>query len=170
MAARKPLSHFIDIDLVHRTVEDKFQLQDAKVLGEGMCGAVFLVKNPVGKTDFAALKVFTGKRESDSSSSSNSDHSQERAEKLFRTEVNVMRQCQHPNLMPMLHSVRMADSLCILMPYMSGGSLNRVMRRLTLQQARRYFFQVCFFPCFFFFLAFYCFFSTLFLLLFPLLL
>ncbi|KAK3781256.1 hypothetical protein RRG08_065987 [Elysia crispata] len=142
MALNKPLSHFIDIDLVHKTVEEEFQLQDAKVLGEGMSGAVFLVKNPVGKTDFAALKVFRGKRESDSSSSSNSDHSQERAEKLFRTEVNVMRQCQHPNLMPMLNSVRMADSLCILMPYMSEGSLNRIIHRLTTHQAIGYFFQI----------------------------
>ncbi|GFR75470.1 tyrosine-protein kinase [Elysia marginata] len=123
MEFNKPIADFVDKDL-STTVHD---LNLCKVLGSGMCGDVFLFKDPVHGD--AALKTFSSATcASFSSSSCSSSTFYKTLEKMFRKEVSIMRRCHHPNLMRVLYSSRMQDCLAIVMPLMEQGSLGSALR------------------------------------------
>ncbi|CAG9467105.1 unnamed protein product [Pedinophyceae sp. YPF-701] len=103
------------------------QFQLITLLGRGSYGSVYKAKN-TDTGDFVAIKVIP---------TSLADSG---AAATVRKEIEILKDCNHPNVVRYHGSFQALDSLCIVMEYCGGGSVSDIMhangKNLTEEQIR----------------------------------
>lgn len=123
------MEHELDTSVEHKAITGSYKL--LKTIGEGNHAKVKLAIHIPTQTE-VAVKIMKAKGSSD-------------RHKMLLREINCMKVLEHPNIVQLFEIIDTRDSCCIVMEYLSGGSLMDHLDScgwLNEDEARRIFRQV----------------------------
>ncbi|KAK3768625.1 hypothetical protein RRG08_065919, partial [Elysia crispata] len=118
-------------DLKNQDFFEFFKLKKVKVLGKGMAGKVYLVKQQNQSGKLLAIKKI-----------SFSEDNRERRLRDFNQEVKFMQGLSHPHLVPCLYAAQCLNYFAIAMPCYRAGDLIELIGKQQPSRVVRYMSQV----------------------------